>query len=130
MKGAGFPIIGNLSPQGVLRGQKHGDDNGYRKKVLGITGLIRAFVGKRAFTGSWVEDLNNIISIFEAVSKLSELDEVEQLKVAPFMLKGDSLNYLAKRSEGCRKYADAKKILRRGTTVMKKEPFLLRNGRR
>lgn len=46
------PRQGNHSPPKELRGHKENGDGDNGKRGLGITGLIRAFVGKDAFTVS------------------------------------------------------------------------------
>lgn len=45
-----------------------------KKKFLVISVLITAFVGKKYFSGSWEEDLDNTIRIFETLAPICELD--------------------------------------------------------
>ena len=81
-------------------------------RPLGITGLMRAFVGKPTFSGNWDEDLDNCLNIFNTLAVMCEVTEHEKLKAIPIMLTGDALNYFSNNSRACNSFDDAMKTLR------------------
>ena len=52
----------------IQEGYEYTDD----RNRLGMNGLMRAFIGKPTFGGSWDEDLDNCIGIFDTLSLMCE----------------------------------------------------------
>ena len=84
-----------------------------KKKGLGINGLMRAFGTKKRFSGSWDEDLDDTISIFETLSNICELSDEEKLKAIPIMLMGDAMSYFSNKAKTYDTYEDAMITLRK-----------------
>lgn len=73
---------------------------------------MKAFKGKRIFSGSWEEDLNNVISVYDTFASMCGKNADEKLNAAPDILKGDALSYLSKHSSSCNSFYDAMSKLR------------------
>ena len=74
---------------------------------------MKAFQGKPTFSGSWEEDLDNCINIFNTLATMCEVTDADKLKAIPVMLKGDALNYYANNSSPCTHFDDAMSMLRK-----------------
>lgn len=70
-------------------------------KVLGIIGLIPAFVGKKKFSGSCDEDLDNTILILETIGNIFEVDDKEKLRAMLLLLTGKALRYFCAHVKRC-----------------------------
>lgn len=80
---------------------------------MGITSLMKAYVGKDAFGGSWDEDLDNHISVYETLSRMFQVTKEEMHQSIPVMLRGDALSFFSDKMKGCTSYDDAINTLRR-----------------
>lgn len=65
------------------------------KRVLGINGMMKTFPSKDSFSGSWEEDLDNSINVFDTFSIKSELTPPDRFKSIPLRLSRDSLSFSA-----------------------------------
>lgn len=102
---------GGLRPENSERSKPDSDQNGWQRG-LGISGLMKAFVGKPTFSGSWEEDLDNCINVFNTLSSMSEISSEEKLKAVPVMLGGDALSFFANNSSTCESFQGAMELLR------------------
>lgn len=73
---------------------------------------MKAFHGKPMFAGTWEEDLENVISVFNTLSTVCELSQEEKLKAVPIMLRDDVLNYYSSNYDRCDTFEDAIALLR------------------
>lgn len=108
----GWRSKGGLRPKIPGKDDADAMDPWEDKKRLGINGLMRALIGKPSFSGSWEEDLDNCICVFDTLSTMCEMTETEKLKSVPIMLSGDALNYYASNSKNCKTYEEATQTLR------------------
>ena len=83
------------------------------RRGLGINGLMRAFQGKQTFSGSWEEDLDCCINIFNTLAVMCEVSMEDKLKAIPVMLTGDALNYYANNASSCIDFDQAMCMLRK-----------------
>lgn len=83
-----------------------------RSRPLGITGLIRAFVGKTTFSGNWDEYLDNCFIISYTLAFVCELREQEKYKRIPIILAGNALNYFSNNTKNFHDFDGAMKMLR------------------
>lgn len=95
------------------RGKDDDAYDDYNDRSLGINGLMKAFKGKKPFTGSWEEDLDNCLGVFETLSDMCQITEAQMLRSIPIMLDGDALDYYSRIAASCATYGDAKSALRR-----------------
>lgn len=54
---------------------------------------MKAFIGKPTFSGSWEEELENVINVYNTLALIFEVTEEDKLKAVQVMLKGDVLSY-------------------------------------
>lgn len=79
---------------------------------LGIQGLMCSFTGKKLFPGSWEEDLDSIVSVYERLAKIFHVSDEDRLKAIPIMLSGDALIYCSANVRGCSTYDEPVSFLR------------------
>lgn len=66
------------------------------QRGLDISALMKAFLDKPVFSGSWEENLDNVISIYDTFAAMFVVTAAEKLKTVPVILKGDALtNFLS-----------------------------------
>ena len=82
------------------------------KKGLGMGGMMRAFNSKSKFTGSWEEDLDTTIKIFNTMSNMCGLTEDEKVRSIPLMLDGDALSYFSSNHKDGDNYDQSIEMLR------------------
>lgn len=74
--------------------------------------MIKDFTSKTPFSGSYEEDLENNISLFNTPAMMWELKEEDKLKSVPTMPTGDALNYLSSNSSPCKSFEDDMQVLK------------------
>lgn len=72
-----------------------------------LQGLMKAFAGRRKYSGAWDEDLQGIIEVFEMSAQMCDLNAQQMLKGVPIMLDGPALAYFASNLKSAPSYDDA-----------------------
>ena len=71
-----------------------------------LEGLVKAYSGRRKYTGAYEEDLIGTIEVYELTSKLYGLTEEQMMKGIIVMLDGAALTYFASNLQNCTKYRE------------------------
>lgn len=85
---------------------------GERANQLRISGLMNAYIGQPTFSGSWEEDLDSSITVFNTMSNMCRVSERDKLQALPVMLLGDALKYFASDASRCGTFEEACDLLR------------------
>lgn len=59
------------------------------RRGLGVNGLIKAFVGKKTFSGAYDEDLDDTLIIYDTLSDMCGVYIKQKRRAMPIMLSGD-----------------------------------------
>ncbi len=62
-------------------------------RSLGIHGLMKAFTGRKKFSGVFDEDLNSCLEVYEIMARMCHFTDAQKAEGFPIMLKDDALNY-------------------------------------
>lgn len=81
--------------------------------ALGTQGLIKSFVGKKSFSGSWEENVDSTNSLYETTADMFQANSFEELKAIPVMFSEDALQYLSSQRANWQSYDEAISALRR-----------------
>lgn len=73
---------------------------------------MKSFIGKLTISGSWEEDLDNVLSIFNTLATMCKVAPDEKLKAIQIMQKGDALSYFSSKINLCATFDDAIELLR------------------
>lgn len=66
---------------------------------------MKSLRGKLQFSGSWDEDLNTSIEIFETMAKMCDVKDAQLLQASfPLILPEDALSYFSQTFEECSSY--------------------------
>lgn len=68
---------------------------------------MRSFNGQKTVTGSWQEDLDSIIYVYEILEAICQTNEDENLKEIPIMLSTDTFLYYSSHAKPFQTYGDA-----------------------
>lgn len=74
---------------------------------------MKAMQRKTTFAEGWEDFLDTIISAFNTIAAMCQVDADDKLKALPIMLQGDVLNYLSCHAHSCASFDEAIAILRR-----------------
>lgn len=69
-----------------------------------MQGLMRSFVGQRAFSGSWEEELDIIIGTYKTRAAMCEVTDHDKLRAIAVILSGDALIYYSTHIKQCKTY--------------------------
>lgn len=74
--------------------------------------MMREFIGKKTFSGSYSEDLDNTLSVFETMDEIFNITDEEKRKAIPIMLKGDDLSLFLQKAKRTSNYVQGVELLR------------------
>lgn len=80
---------------------------------MGINGLLKDLLEKEKFSGSWDDDIDNCINIFNTLSTMCKLTPEEKLISIPIILWGESINYYSTHLEYFEDFEAAMRIFRK-----------------
>jgi len=60
---------------------------------LGVTGLMKSYQGRKQYSGSWSDDLNSALELYDTLAHVCKLSEKEKAEAMPVMLRGDALSF-------------------------------------
>ena len=69
-----------------------------------LSGLSKAYAGRKKYSGSWDEDLLGAIEIYEMACRMCELDENQMRRGVMVMLEGDAMAYYASNLKDAKTY--------------------------
>ena len=72
---------------------KASDSKFYNNDTLGINGLIKSYQGRKKFSGSWEDNLEQAISTYETFANICKLTALEKAQAIPYMLVDDAFNF-------------------------------------
>lgn len=73
---------------------------------------MKAYQGNEQFGGGWDEYLDNGVGVFEALSNMCDVSEVQMLNALPIMLKNDEISYFSTKMQQCTTYPDSIYLLK------------------
>lgn len=74
--------------------------------------MMKAMIGKTNFSGSWEEDLDTCISVFDTLVTMCQLSVEDNFKSIPIMLTGDALSYFSTHAQSRDKFDEVMNFLR------------------
>lgn len=54
---------------------------------------MKAYTGKKIFSGDWAEKLNNDLNIFDTITGMCQLTQEEKIKGMPILLTGNDFGF-------------------------------------
>lgn len=99
----------NTPPEGGKEGAE--EYRGDTDRGMGVQGMMRAYVGKKKFTGAWHEDLDGCFAVFETMAKMCHITRKQKLEAIPVMLDAEALRLFSDKGAECQTYEDAVKML-------------------
>lgn len=101
--GAGKPLQEDYEP--------HYYQRSFNGDGLGIQSSMKAFAGKKKYSGSWEENFNITISVYATLVAMCKVSETKTLKAILVMLSGDALLYFSSNVENSSSYEKATSTL-------------------
>lgn len=93
------------------RSPKERPTQDWQDKSMGIQGLMKAYTGKKLFSGEWSENLNNDLKVYDTLTAMCQLTPDEKRKGIPVMLTGNAFDFFAENADKCKTLDEAKQLL-------------------
>jgi len=82
------------------------------KRSSGVGGLMKAYQGRKKFSGSFDEDLNSTFEIFHAMANMCHLTDEEKVEGFPVILTEDALDFYVRSECSSKKFIDVEETFR------------------
>lgn len=92
---------------------------------LGVQYLMKSFVGKKALSGSWADDLESIVGVYHSMANLCEISAEDKLKAIQVVISGGTLTYYWSTVQGWLTYDEAVCAIRLWYNNSDKRPRIL-----
>lgn len=83
------------------------------KKGMSMDEPMNAYYGMKPFKGGWIEDLDNLIQVYETLSNMWKVTTYQMLRSTPVMFSGDAVSFFSSKMRGCTTHNDATAMMRR-----------------
>lgn len=126
--------VSKNSPDTPKRQTSYSHDNkdheeGYEdsQRGLGSNGrdLVKAFIGQSAYSGSYQENLEEVLDIYDELAEMCEVNPRQKRRAMAVILKGPARAYFARHGRTLETYEDAIDLLRRRYNNKEKQSRLL-----